>query len=298
MTSYLTLNNLNTCDRGCKAKYDGIYNPFPHYHCPVEGCDFIYETDYDMEYGGESFTPHVHCRLCTNTWPHFHCEYEGCRRGDLHKHCNFNDCQRTDVHVHCQVCEEFPEKREPVFAPYRNDKSDTLEHTHCSFKYSDGSVCHEYLIKNHHVFSGGGHRHCEKCEVISRDLPMRGHSYCKKCDQCYDQYHVWCQHCNTCIGSSHKFCRICVKCFDNPHYHCEHQYSDGTLCQKLQTDKQCRHCRRDGCNLRYKHYHCSEPGCNWVNESGPFQYHRHCSKAGCPRTDEHVHSEPKEMLPD
>ncbi len=139
-----------------------------------------------------------------------------------------------------------------------------------SAKIKSCDVCQEYVKSTH----------CERCHYN----PLHEHRYCDKCQRCITGLHAHCTFCDVVLLAEvqHRWCDKCRKCVSDPkHKHCSRGAGSPTVNYPNEM------CPTD-CIRTYKHMHCGI--CDWVNDPGPFVYHRHCRNGDtCSRTDQHFH---------
>ena len=162
------------------------------------------------------------------------------------------------THVHCRLCDN------------------TNFHAHCNRcqrvlrnRFFSYNISCEY-------FDLGGK--CDKCDTFMPNITTQTHHrFCTQCNICIDNFsqHIHCNICNVITNhrDQHYHCRWCSNL--NKHVHVRHKHPDDTI----------QSCGIEGCNKNYNHTHCKD--CAWINNPGPFQFHKHCSK--CDRTDRHTH---------
>lgn len=191
---------------------------------------------------------------------HYHCPVETCNfifeLNFCGGGCGGMCCPAFVMHVHCRLCD------------------DTEVHAHCN-------RCQRVLrdrnddinIKCEYCDLGGN---CDKCGILIPNINTQTrHRFCNQCNICIDPYeHIHCPTCNLITGSigQHYHCRWCSKL--TPHIHTRKHHGDNI-----------QQCGVERCTKTYNHTHCTL--CDWINNPGPFQFHRHCSQ--CDRTDSHRH---------
>lgn len=143
-------------------------NPQLHYHCPVNGCDFIFYKKHIVNYDDVfedicCLEYHVHCRLCNRTTFHLHCKVDDCNREDLHVHCPVDGCYLTKPHIHCSHCQEIikkhstcrnlPHLADSLFHPHNYcdhcNQCFNEYHQHCEYIYPDDKQCSQFKKHRH-----------------------------------------------------------------------------------------------------------------------------------------------------